>query len=251
MGKVSARTALAGADAATTDLVDVVDVSATTAGSKKMTFAELLNAICNASINSTAMTGSGAHASQDFLLYSDNGVAKSITMAELQAAIIALASALAGASAHATQDHVLYSDNGVSKKMLVTELQIAMATLATAITTGFHATQDTLLYDDNGAAKKITIPDLATAICQLVTTTLAGSGVVPGTDSLIISDGGPTSGVAKSITITELMTALALAGYTLADIPEYADQAAAATGLSGTGKLWRQTTTGLLGITIT
>jgi hypothetical protein len=42
MGKVSARTALSGADVATNDLVDAVDVSATTAGSKYMTFSELL-----------------------------------------------------------------------------------------------------------------------------------------------------------------------------------------------------------------
>lgn len=168
MGKVSDRTALTGASAAVGDLFPIVDVSATTAGSKKMTTVELLNLICSSTINSTAMTGSGAHASQDFLLFSDNGVAKSITVGELAAAVIALA------------------------------------------------------------------------------TSLTGSGVVPGTDTVWVSD----AGVSKKMTFTEFQTALALAGYTLADIPEYADQAAAQAGLSGTGKLFRFATTGALGVTI-
>lgn len=58
-------------------------------------------------------------------------------------------------------------------------------------------------------------------------------------------------GVNYKMTFEELFSAMVLQGFTLADIPQYADQAAAATGLSGTGRLWRQTTTGLLGITIT
>jgi hypothetical protein len=77
-------------------------------------------------------------------------------------------------------------------------------------------------------------------------TALLGSDVVAG-DILYIVD-GTTS---KKITVEELFSALAILGLTLADVPEYADQAAAAAGLSGTGKLWRQTTTGLLGVTIT
>lgn len=166
MGKVSDRTALAGADTAVGDLVPVVDVSATTSGSKKMTLPELFAAI--PVVLTTEMTGTGA-ASTDELLFSDAGVMKTITVLELAAAQIQVSSAL------------------------------------------------------------------------------TGSGVVPGTDTVCVSD----AGVSKKMTFTEFMTALALAGYTLADIPEYADQAAAATGLSGTGKLWRQTTTGLLGITIT
>lgn len=166
MGKVSDRTALTGANAAVDDLVPVVDVSATTSGSKKMTLPELFASI--PVVITTEMTGTGA-ASTDELLFSDAGVPKTITVLELAAAQIAVSSAL------------------------------------------------------------------------------TGSGVTPGTDTVCISDGG----VSKKMTFTEFMTALALAGYTLADIPEYADQAAAATGLSGTGKLWRQTTTGLLGITIT
>lgn len=43
--KISALTALTGTDAADTDLFPVVDVSATTAGSKKMTLAELRIAV--------------------------------------------------------------------------------------------------------------------------------------------------------------------------------------------------------------
>lgn len=206
----SGLSALAGESVATDDLLPIIDVSATTAGSKKITLAEFMETY--PVVISTAMTGSGAHATQDKLAFWDNGVPKTILISELHAAIIALAS---------------------------------------AITSGFHATEDHVMYSDNGVSKKVTVPNLAAAIQNLVTTTLAGSGVAAGTDTLQINDGGPGSGVPKAITITELTTAMALAGYTLADIPEYADQAAAATGLSGTGRLWRQATTGLLGITIT
>ncbi len=59
------------------------------------------------------------------------------------------------------------------------------------------------------------------------------------------------SGVNYKVTVDELCSAVALNGFPLVDLPQYADQAAAATGLSGTGKLWRQTSTGLLGVTIT
>lgn len=166
MGKISAMTALTGANAAVGDLVPVVDVSATTSGSKSMTLPELFAAI--PVVITTEMTGTGA-ASTDELLFSDAGVMKTITALELAAALIAVSSAL------------------------------------------------------------------------------VGSGVVPGTDTVSVSDGG----VSKKMTFTEFQTALALAGYTLADIPEYADQAAAATALTGTGKLFRFATTGALGVTIT
>lgn len=74
---------------------------------------------------------------------------------------------------------------------------------------------------------------------------ILGSDVAT-TDVLYIVD-GTTS---KKITVEELISAIVLLGVPLADVPQYADQAAAQAGLSGTGKLWRQTTTGLLGITI-
>lgn len=166
MGKISAMTALTGANAAVGDLVPVVDVSATTSGSKSMTLPELFAAI--PVVITTEMTGTGA-ASTDELLFSDAGAMKTITTLELAAALIQVSSAL------------------------------------------------------------------------------VGSGVTPGTDTVSVSDGG----VSKKMTFTEFQTALALAGYTLADIPEYADQAAAAAALSGTGKLFRFATTGALGVTIT
>lgn len=74
---------------------------------------------------------------------------------------------------------------------------------------------------------------------------ILGSDVAT-TDVLYIVDGT----VSKKITVEELISAIVLLGVPLADVPQYADQAAAQAGLSGTGKLWRQTTTGLLGITI-
>lgn len=81
-------------------------------------------------------------------------------------------------------------------------------------------------------------------------TALLGSDAAVG-DQLYIVDASAGSSGGKSITLEELFSALAILGLTLADVPEYADQAAAATALTGTGQLWRQTTTGLLGVTIT
>jgi hypothetical protein len=60
------------------------------------------------------------------------------------------------------------------------------------------------------------------------------------------------NGVSSYVTVTELFSGLCLLGVPLADVAgPYADQAAAATAITGTGKLWYQTTTGLLGITLT
>lgn len=207
--KVSDLTALAGESVATGDLLLVTDVSATTAGSKKITLAEFCE------------------------IYP-----------------VVITTALAGSGLHATEDKFPVWDNGVPKYMLATELQIGLFATATAIDTGYHATQDHLLYDDNGAAKKITVPNLVEAAFILTSTELAGSGVAGG-DQLLIGDGTAGAAVPKYITVTGLTTAIASLGFTLADIPEYADQAAAATGLTGTGRLFRFATTGALGVTIT
>lgn len=117
----------------------------------------------------------------------------------------------------------------------------------TALTGANLAATDVFYVVDTGTgSKKIVASELFAGWPAAVTTELLGSAVAT-TDELLISD----AGVAKTITIEELFSALAILGLTLADIPEYADQAAAASGLTGTGKLWRQTTTGLLGVTIT
>lgn len=169
MGKVSDRTALTGANTAVGDLVPVVDVSATTAGSKKMTLPEFFTSW--PVVITTEMTGSGAAATDEYL-FSDAGVMKTITVVE------SVAAQFAG-----------------------------------------------------------------------VTTTMLGSEVVPATDKIIVSD----NGVPKTMTFDELISAVALNGFlTLTDVAgPYADQAAAAAAITGTGKLWYQTTTGLLGITLT
>ena len=202
--KTSDLTALAGESVATGDLLPIIDVSATTAGSKKITLAEFHETF--PVVITTEMTGSGAVSTDEYAFY-DAGVPKTITVVE---------------SANALWPGVATEMTGTS-----------------AVST------DELLFSDGGVSKTITVLELAAAQIQ-VSTALVGSGVVPGTDTVCVSDGG----VSKKMTFTEFMTALALAGYTLADIPEYADQAAAQTGLSGTGKLFRFTTTGALGITI-
>lgn len=208
MGKVSDRTALTGASAAVGDLVPVVDVSATTSGSKKMTLPELFASI--PVVITTEMTGSGAAATDEYL-FSDAGTMKTITVLESVNAIWpGVAAEMTGSGAAAT-DEYLFSDAGVSKT--------------------------------------ITVPESVAAQFAAVTTTMLGSEVVPATDEIMVSDGG----VPKTMTFDELISAVALNGFlTLGDISgPHADQAAAATAITGTGKLWYQTTTGLLGITLT
>jgi hypothetical protein len=105
---------------------------------------------------------------------------------------------------------------------------------------------DTLYIVDATVSKKITAVELFNSFPAAVTTELLGTNAVS-TDELLISD----AGVAKTITLAEFISAIAKLGFTLADIPAYADQAAAAAALTGTGQLFRFNTTGALGITIT
>jgi hypothetical protein len=105
---------------------------------------------------------------------------------------------------------------------------------------------DTLYIVDATVSKKITAVELFNSFPAAVTTELLGSAAVS-TDELLISD----AGVAKTITLAQFISAIAKLGFTLADIPAYADQAAAASALTGTGQLFRFNTTGALGITIT
>lgn len=247
MGKVSDRTALTGANAAVGDLVPIVDVSATTAGSKKMTFPEFFASI--PVVISTEMTGSGA-ASTDEYLFSDAGVMKTITVVESANALWAgVATEMTGSGAAAT-DELLFSDAGVSKTITLAEFFATWPAAITAELTGSGAAAaDEYLISDGGVPKTITVPESVAAQFAAVTTTMLGSDVVPGTDEIMASD----AGVPKTMTFDELFSALALNGFaTLADIAgPYADQAAAATAITGTGKLWYQDTTGLLGITLT
>jgi hypothetical protein len=105
---------------------------------------------------------------------------------------------------------------------------------------------DTLYIVDATVSKKITAVELFNSFPVAVTTELLGTNAVS-TDELLISD----AGVAKTITLAQFISAIAKLGFTLADIPAYADQAAAASALTGTGQLFRFNTTGALGITIT
>ncbi len=97
------------------------------------------------------------------------------------------------------------------------------------------------------AAKNVTMTDLWTSWPVVITTAYDGAGAVGAEDELLISD----NGVAKAVTLIDLIQAIMVLGVTLADVPEYADQAAAATGLSGTGRFFRFATTGAVGLTIT
>lgn len=88
MGKVSDRTALAGASFAVGDLVPVVDVSATTAGSKKATITEFLNGLVTALTAGTALTGANSATDDEFMVYDLSATAaKKMTRAELEIAL--------------------------------------------------------------------------------------------------------------------------------------------------------------------
>lgn len=121
----------------------------------------------------------------------------------------------------------------------------------TALTGANLAAGDRFVVDDVDAAatKHITAAELFTALPVVLSTAMLGSDVVPATDELLVSD----AGVMKTMTFDELISAIFLNGVlTLSDISgPHADQAAAATAISGTGKFWYQTTTGLIGITLT
>lgn len=176
-----------------------------------------------------------------------SGSDKKQTLAEhFNAWPVAIATEMTGSGAAAT-DEYLFSDAGVVKTISVVESANALwPGVATEMTGTGAASTDELLFSDAGVSKTITVLELAAAQIQ-VSSALVGSGVTPGTDTVCVSDGG----VSKKMTFTEFMTALTLAGFTLADIPEYADQSAAATALTGTGQLFRFATTGALGVTIT
>lgn len=133
-----------------------------------------------------------------------------------------------------------------SKKMTLTEFHETFPVVITTEMTGSGAAAtDEYPFFDAGVPKTITVLEAANALWAGVATEMDGASAAS-TDELLFSD----AGVSKTITMAELIQAIATLGFALADIPEYADQAAAQAGLSGTGKLFRFATTGALGVTI-
>lgn len=199
----------------------------------------------------SALTTETTFAADDYIPFVDTseGATNKCVPLALSAGIITLATAIT-TGWHATQDHVLYDDNGVTKKSTLPDLLTGLVNLTTTEMTGSGAAAtDEYLFSDAGVIKTITVPESVAAQFAGVTTTMLGSDVAPATDEIIVSD----AGVPKTMTIDELISAIGLNGFaTLADISgPHDDQAAAATAISGTGKLWYQTATGLLGITLT
>lgn len=162
-------------------------------------------------------------------------------------------SALAGESV-ATGDKLVIVDasagtSGTKSITLAEFCEIFPVVITTEMTGSGAAATDEYAFFDAGVPKTITVVESVAAQFAGVTTSMLGSEVVPATDEIMVSD----AGVPKTMTFDELISAVALNGFlTLADISgPHADQAAAATAITGTGKLWYQTTTGLLGITLT
>ena len=164
---IAAASALTGANHAVGDLFFVYDLSATAV--KSVTAPEMLNVWCSATINATAMT-TGFHATQDFLLYSDNGVAKSITIPYLADALNALVTTTLTGANTATDDTFIIWDLSAttSKSISRAELEVAMrnasiaaemVTLsgATSITAALHGYR-TGLMTGTGSSLAQTLP---------------------------------------------------------------------------------------------
>ena len=67
--KISDLTALTGTGIAVGDLFPIVDVSASTSGTKKITAAELLNGLVTANAAGTALTGANTATDDQFMIY--------------------------------------------------------------------------------------------------------------------------------------------------------------------------------------
>ena len=86
--KISDLTALTGTGIAVGDLFPIVDVSASTSGTKKITAAELLNGLVTANAAGTALTGANTATDDQFMIYDLSATAaKYITRAELYEAL--------------------------------------------------------------------------------------------------------------------------------------------------------------------
>lgn len=154
--------------------------------------------------------------------------------------------ALSGSGVAATDVFYVVDTGTGSKKITAAELFAAWpAAITTELAGAGVAAGDELLVSDAGVPKTMTLAEFFSAWPVAIATAITGDGVAS-TDELLLSD----AGVAKTITVAELLSAMVLLGVDLADVPEYADQAAAQAALTGTGKLFRFATTGALGITI-
>ena len=170
---LAASSALTGSAVATDDSLMIYDLSATAI--KKMTPGEFLNMVCSATINSTAMT-TGFHATQDIFLYSDNGVAKSITVPVLFDALNALnTTALTGANT-ATDDVVAIYDTsatttkGITRAELYEAMRLANVA-ARVIAAGATLSVTAALHGD----KIIALDTAAGSVCTLPAATGTGN----------------------------------------------------------------------------
>jgi len=150
MGKISAMTALTGTGAAVGDKLPIVDVSATTSGSKAITMAEFLNALGTVNAAGTALVGTGYATGDQLGIWDVSATAfKYTTIAELLNGLVtvnAAGTALTGANT-ATDDQVLIYDLSATAAKYITraELEVSMrnARLAAEMVTLSGATSIT------------------------------------------------------------------------------------------------------------
>lgn len=173
MGKITAMTALTGTGAAVGDVLPIVDVSAGTSGSKKITMAEFLNAFGTINAAGTALVGTGFATGDQIGIWDISATAfKYVTAAELLNGIVtvnAAGTALTGANT-ATDDQFLIYDLSATAAKYITraELEVAMKTAkisaemvtlsgATSITAATHGGR-TGLMTGTGSSLAQTLP---------------------------------------------------------------------------------------------
>ena len=177
--KVSDLTALTGTGAAVGDLLLICDVSAGTAGSKKMTTAEFLNAWGTVNAAGTALVGTGYAVGDQLAIWDVSATAmKYTTMAEVLNGLVtvnAAGTALTGANT-ATDDQFLIYDLSATAAKYITRAEMATAmrnadVAARLVLAGSTLAVTAALHGD----RIIALDQLAGSVCTLPAATGSGN----------------------------------------------------------------------------
>lgn len=179
MGKISAMTALTGTGAATNDVFPIVDVSATTAGSKKITTAEMLNLLGTVNAAGTALTGTGYATGDQFGIWDVSATAfKYTTVAELLNGLVtvnAAGTALTGANT-ATNDQFLIYDLSATAAKYITVAEMYESMRLASVAANIIAAGSTLSVTAAlHGGKTIALDTLTGSVCTLPVATGSGN----------------------------------------------------------------------------
>jgi hypothetical protein len=172
-------TALTGTGAATNDVFPIVDVSATTAGSKKITTAEMLNLLGTVNAAGTALTGTGYATGDQFGIWDVSATAfKYTTVAELLNGLVtvnAAGTALTGANT-ATDDQFLIYDLSATAAKYITRAELYESMRLSAVAASVIAAGSTLSVTAAlHGGKVIALDTLTGSVCTLPVATGSGN----------------------------------------------------------------------------